>query len=115
MAGFGIRAFEWREVLVVVVQGDLEVEGATTLGRQLARFQRTSTVFVDLWDVSHLDPLAIRVLAAAKLRAEATGWEFALIAPAGGLAAQEIEAAGFEGVLPTYATKHDAVAALRDA
>jgi len=68
---------------------------------------------VDLWDVTHMDPIAISVLAAAKQRTKAVRWDFALIAPPGGLAAEEIDEAGMESELPTFATKHDARAALR--
>jgi glutaminase len=113
MAGPGIRAYQWRDVMVVAIEGDLDVESATRLGRYLARLQRQSTVFLDLWDVTYMDPLAIRVVASGKLRAEATGWQFAVIAPEGGLAAQEIADAGLDETLPTYATKHDAVVALQ--
>ena len=115
VAGFEIQVDQWQDVQVVVVRGDLDVEAATSLGRQLARLQRESTVYVDLWDVSDMDPIAISVLAAAKQRTKAVRWEFAVIAPPGGLAAEEIEAAGMEAEIATFATKHDAQAALRKA
>ena len=98
---------------MVVLRGDVDVELAARLGRTLAKLQRDSTVFVDLWDVTSMDPVAIGALAAAKLRSDVTRWEFAVIAPRGGLAAREIEAAGLENALLVYPTKHDARATLR--
>jgi len=113
VAGFEFRIHEWGDASIVVLQGDIDIDAAAGLGRKLARLQRQSTVFVDLWDVTHLDPIAVNVLATAKLRTETTRWDFAIIAPAGGLAAREIEAAGLHNALPTFTTKHDARAALR--
>lgn len=113
MAEFGVRWHEWGDVWVAVVRGDIDVGAAAELSRKLARLQRRSTVFVDLWDVTFIDPVVgLGVLATAKLRAEKTRWRFALIAPQGGVAAHEIEAAGLDDALPTFATKHEARAAL---
>ena len=113
MSSDELRTHGWGDIRMVVLRGDVDVEVAAHLGRTLAKLQRDATVFVDLWDVTSLDPVAIGALAAAKLRADVTRWEFAVIAPRGGLAAREIEEAGLEEALLVYPTKHDARAALR--
>jgi anti-anti-sigma factor len=110
---FRIRWHSWRDVWVVVVQGELNVDAVVQLGRRLARLQRASGVFVDLWDVTFFDPLGARVLEGAKQRADGVGWDFAVIAERDGPVAQELEAAGLADALPLYPTKHDARAALR--
>ena len=113
MAGFGVRWRRWRDVWVVVVQGDLDVDAAADLNRRISRLQRDRSVFVDLWDVTSLDPVVIGLLATAKRRANASGWDFAVIAKHGGAVHTEIEAAGLADALPCFPTKHDARAALR--
>lgn len=114
MSEFGVRWYEWGEVWVVVLRGDVDVAAAAELSRKLSRLQRNCTVFVDMWDVTFVDPVVgLGVLATAKLRAETTRWEFAVIAPPGGVAAQEIETAGLNESLRPFATKHDARAALQ--
>ena len=113
MTDFGLRWHKWRDVAVVVVHGELVVDAVAELSRTLARLQRASSVFVDLWDVTFIDPLGVRVLETAMTRAESAGWDFAVIAERRGPVAQEIEAAGLADVLPLYPTKHDARAALR--
>ena len=113
MAEFGLRWHEWRDVWVVTLRGEIDVDAAAEVSRRLARLQRESSVFVDLWDVTFIDPVGLEVLATAGRRAEATRWEFAVIAEPGGVAAQEIESAGFEDVFRLFPTKHDARAAQR--
>jgi anti-anti-sigma factor len=108
-----LRTHGWGDIRMVVLRGDVDVELSARLGRTLAKLQREASVFVDLWDVTFLDPVAVGVLATAKLRADVTRWEFAVIAPRGGVAAREIEAVGLEDALLVYTTKHDARAALR--
>ena len=110
---FGLRWHRWRDVSVVVVRGELDVDAVAEVSRRLARLQRDSGVFVDLWDVTFIDPLGVRVLETARRRAEVSGWEFAIIAERGGAVAQEIEAAGLAEELPLFPTKHDARAGLR--
>ena len=113
MTDFGLRWHKWRDSSVIVVRGELDVDAVAEMSRRIARLQRESGVFVDLWDVTFIDPVGVRVLETAKRRAEATGWDFALIAERGGAVAREIEAAGLADELPLYPTKHDARAALR--
>ena len=98
---------------MVSARGDLDVEAVVYLGRQVARLQRASGVFVDLWDVTFFDPLGARVLQGARQRADGAGWEFAVIAEHDGPVAQELEAAGLLDAIPLFRTKHDARAALR--
>jgi anti-anti-sigma factor len=109
---FGLRSYEWRDACVVVVRGDVDLDAAGELSRTLARLQRDATVFVDLWDVTAMDPVCLGILSTAKARTDETRWEFAIVAEPGGVAAQEIEAAGLEGTLTPFATKQDARAAL---
>ena len=113
MTELGIRWHRWRDVWVVVVRGELDVDAVVQLGRRLARLQRASGVFVDLWDVTFMDPFGTRVLQGAKQRADGPGWEFAVIAQEDGPVAHEIEAAGLADALPLFPTKHDARAAIR--
>ena len=113
MSDFGIRWHRWRDVWVVVARGELNVDAVVQLGRRVARLQRASGVFVDLWDVTFFDPLGARVLAGAKQRADGPGWDFAVIAQQEGPVAQEIEAAGLADAIPLFPTKHDARAAIR--
>lgn len=112
MSEQGLRTVEWGDIHVVVLRGDVDLDVAARLSRTLAKLQREATVFVDAWDVTSLDPIALGAFAAAKLRADATRWEFAIIAPGGGLVAQEIEGAGLEDALRPYPTRHDARDAL---
>ena len=113
MAEPGVRWYRWGGVWVVVVRGDADIEAAANLSRTLARLQRDLSVFVDLWDVTFIDPVCLEVLVTAKRRAESTRWDFAVIAGVGGMADQAIEEAGLRDVLRPFATKHDARAALR--
>jgi anti-anti-sigma factor len=113
LTDFGVRWHKWRDKWVVVVRGELGVDGVAELSRRLARLQREASVFVDLWDVTFMDSLGAQVLEKARQRAEAAGWEFAVIAERNGVVAAEIEAAGLADLLPIYPTKHDARAALR--
>jgi anti-anti-sigma factor len=110
---FAMRWHKWRDVWVVVVKGDLDVDSIAEMSRRIARLQRDSGVFVDLWDVTAIDPVGVRVLETAKRRAESTGWEFALLAERGGPVHSGIEAAGLADMLPVFPTKHDARAAYR--
>ena len=113
MTEFGMRWHKWRDVWVVVVKGELDVDAVAELSRRLARLQRDSSVFVDLWDVTLIDPIGVRVLESAKRRADLSGWEFAVLTQRGGPVHSEIEAAGLADELPVYPTKHDARAAFR--
>ncbi len=113
MTDSGLRWHKWRDKWVVVVRGELDVDGVAELSRRLARLQREASVFVDLWDVPFMDPRGVQVLEKARVRAESVGWEFAVIAQRDGVVAAEIEAAGLTDLLPVYPTKHDARAALR--
>jgi anti-anti-sigma factor len=108
-----LRTHRWGDIHMVVLRGDVDVEVAARLSRTLTKLQREATVFVDLWDVTEMDPVAVAALAAAKLRAETTRWEFAVIAPPGGLVHEEIEAAGLHNALHPFSTRHDAREALR--
>jgi anti-anti-sigma factor len=113
VADFGLRWHRWHDVWVIVVRGELDVDAVAEMSRRIARLQRVSGVFVDLWDVTFIDPVGVRVLETAKRRAEGAGWEFALIAQRGGPVVRVIETAGLADVLPFFPTKHDARAALR--
>ena len=113
MTDFGLRWHKWRDLSIIVVRGELDVDAVAEMSRRIARLQRDSGVFLDLWDVTFIDPLGVRVLDTARRRAGAAGWEFAVIAERGGAVAREIEAAGLADELPLYPTKHDARAALR--
>jgi anti-anti-sigma factor len=113
VADFGLRWHRWRDAWVVVVRGELDVDAVAELSRRIARLQREASVFIDLWDVTFIDPLGVQVLETAQQRAEAAGWQFAVIAPRHGVVAEAIEAAGLAEVLLVYPTKHDARAALR--
>jgi anti-anti-sigma factor len=110
---FGLRWHKWRDVSVLVVRGQLDVDAVVELSRRIARLQRESGVFVDLWDVTFIDTVGVGVLETAKRRAEAAGWDFAVIAERGGPVARGLEAAGLADSLPLFPTKHDARAALR--
>ena len=113
MAGASFDVGQWRDVAVVTFGGDIDVGVAAELGRRLARLQRETPVFVDLWGVGSVDSLCLSVLRAAKRRADDTGNDFAVIAPRRGTAAQQLEATGLDHELPVFETKHDAAAALR--
>lgn len=113
VSSFGFRWYRWRDVLVVVAHGDVDLDGAAKLSRALARFQRDCSVFVDLWDITSMEPVCVEVLAAAKRRADETRWCFAVIVEPSSAAAEAIEAADLQDVLRPFETKRDAEAALR--
>ena len=113
LATFSLRSYYWGDVHVLVAHGALELDAASSLASKLTRMQRDSTVFVDLWDVDYLDRVCIGLLATAKLRADKTKWDFALIADPGGPVSQQLENAGLAEALRPYATKQDARAAQR--
>ncbi len=115
MAGYGLRWHEWREVTILVARGEIDVDAAAELGRRLERLQRNATVYVDVWDVSAIDPLLVWILATARRRAADRGWGFAVLAEPEGVVDKEIEAAGLSEELPIYRTKQEAMAALRHA
>src|SRR5215210_7949788 len=94
LATFSLRSYYWGDVHVLVALGALELDAAPALASKLARMQRDSTVFVDLWDVDYVDRVCIGLLATAKSRADKTKWDFALIADPEGPVTQQIESAG---------------------
>ncbi len=110
---FGTRSYQSGDVHVLVLSGDIDIDAAAEINAKLARLQRASTVFVDLWDTTSIDSACLEVLLAAKRRAEKTHWDFAVIAEPGGVAAQEIEAAGLGEELHPAPTKRDALQELR--
>jgi anti-anti-sigma regulatory factor len=109
-----LRSHYWGALVVVVAAGDLDVDGGARLASYLRRVQLENDVVVDLLDVTSCDPEGVATLEAAKERADATGWGFALVADPEGPCVQALEASAAAATIPTYADRHIARAALQN-
>jgi anti-anti-sigma regulatory factor len=98
---------------MVVATGDLDVEAAAALTTKLRTLQDGNSVLVDLWDVTDMDPAAIDALAAAKERAESSGWEFGIVLDPDGPCAKTIRAAGADHDLKLFSNRQEARHALQ--
>ena len=112
MSALALRSHYWGAFVVVVASGALNAEGAKRLGSHLRRLQRGSDVLVDLWDVTSCDSAGVAVLEAAKRRADAAGWGFAVVSDPAGPCIEALEVAGIASAIPTFSDRHDARAAL---
>ena len=108
-----LRSHYWGPVLMVVVGGAMDADGARTVEAHLRHAQGEGDVIVDLWDVTRFDRAAVGVLTDAKRRTEDAGWGFALVADPSGPCRDAIEAAGETGFLRPVATRQQARAALQ--
>jgi anti-anti-sigma regulatory factor len=107
-----LRSHYWGPLVVVVAAGDLDAEGAARLASYLRRVQRDNDVVVDLWDITRCDPEGVATLEAAKERADAVGWGFAVVADPDGPCVEALQASGAAHI-PTYADRRAARAALQ--
>jgi anti-anti-sigma regulatory factor len=110
---FAIRSHYWGSLVMVILMGELDADGVAVLSSKLGKLQQGNSVLVDLWDVSALDPGAVRVLAAAKQRAEASGWGLEIVCDPNGPCAAAIKAAGSPEGLTVHPTRNEARAALQ--
>ncbi len=108
-----LRSHYWGVLVVVVAAGELNAEGAARLASYLRRVQLENDLVVDLWDITRCDPDGIATLEAAKERAEAAGWGFAVVADPDGPCVEALEATGAVDTIPMYADRHSARAALQ--
>jgi anti-anti-sigma regulatory factor len=97
---------------MVVVSGEIDAERAVALGSELRKLQRECDVVVDVWDVTEIDEVGVFALSAAKRRANAAGWGFAVVADATGPVAEAIEIAGATDTLKPYTSRKRAREAL---
>jgi anti-anti-sigma regulatory factor len=98
---------------MVVVAGRCDAACAPSLSAHLRKVRRETDVVVDLWDVAHISPPVVGVLAEAKQSADAEGWGFALVADPAGPCIEAIEAAGEADTLRPFASRQDARRALQ--
>jgi anti-anti-sigma regulatory factor len=108
-----LRSHYWGVLVVVVASGDLNARGAELLADYLRRVQLDNDVVVDLWDVTLCDSDGVATLEAAKARAAAAGWGFAIVADPEGPCVEALEEAGLTDGIHTYADRHTARAALQ--
>ena len=108
-----LRSHYWGPLLIVVVSGEIDSKGAALLGSQLRELQIANDVVVDLWDVTEMDAAAVASLEAAKRRADAGGWGFALVADPAGPCDEALKAAGIDGALAPFPSRQAARAALQ--
>ena len=113
MSRLALRSHYWGVLVVVVASGDLNAEGAEQLASYLRRVQLDNDVVVDLWDVTLCDSEGIAALEAAKARADAAGWGFAVVADPDGPCVEAIEANDAADSIATYADRHSARVALQ--
>jgi anti-anti-sigma regulatory factor len=106
-----LRSHYWGALVVVVAAGELNAEGAEGLDSYLRRVQGENDLVMDLWDVTLCDAEGIAALDAAKRRAEADGWGFAVVADPDGPCAAALEAGG-PSTIRTFANRHAARVAL---
>lgn len=111
MSRLALRSHYWGVLVVVVAAGEMNAEGAELLASYLQRVQQDNDVVVDLWDVTSCDAEGVATLEAAKARADAAGWGFAVVADPDGPCVGAIT----NGSQPidTYADRHAARAALQ--
>jgi anti-anti-sigma regulatory factor len=107
-----LRSYYWGVLVVVVAAGELNADGAARLASYLRRVQLENDIVVDLWDVTHCDLEGIATLEAAKDRADATGWGFAVVADPEGPCAEALEASG--STIEMFADRHAARTALQN-
>lgn len=112
MSRLAIRSHYWGALVVVVVGGDLDAEGAARLAAHLRRLQRGNDLLVDLWDVTRCDSEGVAALEAAKHRADVAGWGFAIVTDPAGPCAEALEAGDVASAIPTFSDRRDARAAL---
>jgi anti-anti-sigma regulatory factor len=108
-----LRSHYWGVLVVVVAAGEMNAEGAERLASYLRRVQLDNDVVVDLWDVTRCDPEGIATLEAARARAEAAGWGFAVVADPDGACVQALTASDGTPKMATYADRHTARTALQ--
>ena len=105
---FSLRSFYWGALLMIVVTGRVDHESAVLLGSELRKLQREAHVVVDLWDLAEIEEVGVFVLTAAKRRADASGWGFAIVADPNGPIVEAIEAAGATETLKPVASRKQA-------
>ena len=105
---FTLRSHYWGALLMVIVTGRIDHEGAVMLGSELRKLQREAHVVVDLWDLSEIEEVGVFVLTAAKRRAEAAGWGFAIVAEPAGPIVEAIERAEATETLKPVSTRRAA-------
>ena len=113
MKRFALRSHYWGALIVVVVSGELDGQGAERLGPLLRKLQPGNDLVVDLWDVTHCDAEGIAPLRIAKARADEAGWGFAVVADPVGPCGEALEAGELGDAIPTFADRHAARAALQ--
>jgi serine/threonine-protein kinase RsbW len=99
--------------IVFVVAGRLDAHGAVSLEDRLrARLEQGAARFVfDCGDLTSLSSAGLRVLLIAAKESSAAGGGVALAAARSGIS-QTIEIAGLSNLLPSYATREEALAAV---
>jgi anti-anti-sigma regulatory factor len=98
---------------MVVVTGPVGAENAVMLGSELRKLQRECSVVVELWDVTAIDEVGVFALTAAKRRADAAGWGFAVVADPAGPVTEAIETAGATETLKPFTSRKTARRALQ--
>ena len=111
MSRLALRSHYWGVLVVVVASGDLNADGAEVLEDYLHRVQGGNDIVVDLWDVTRCSPEGVATLEAAKLRSEADGWGFAVVADPDGPCVEALTADA-ANTIRTFADRHQARAAL---
>lgn len=105
---FAMRSHWWGPVLMVVVSGPVQAESAVALGAELRKLQRECDIVVDVWDVSEIDEVGVFALTAAKRRAHAADWGFAVVADPAGPVTEAIEEAGATETLNPVSSRKEA-------
>jgi anti-anti-sigma regulatory factor len=104
-----LRTRRYGAACVVVLEGELDADGAVRLEAFLRRRDLDSSLILDLWGVTHCDPAGVSAIQAAKEHVEDAGWGLAVVAEPDELCAAALKAAG---QLPVFATRAAARAAL---
>lgn len=105
---FNLRSHYWGALLMVVVTGRIDHENAVMLGSELRKLQREAHVVIDLWDLAEIEEVGVFVLTAAKRRADAAGWGFAVVTDPAGPIVEAIERAEATGTLKPVASRKEA-------
>jgi anti-anti-sigma regulatory factor len=113
MRHFALRSHYWGALLVIVVMGEVESDGAAAFASSLANVPLATGLLIDLVDAKSLDPGAVEALGAARQRSEGEGWGFAVVCDPDGACAKAIRASEHADGLKIFRTRQEARAALQ--
>jgi anti-anti-sigma factor len=96
---------------VAVIEGSLDTASAASVEERILPLVKGARVVLDMAQVRFVSSAGLRVLLKAAKMAEATGGKFAICAMRP-MVREIYEISGFDKIIPPYATREEAAAAL---